>query len=298
MARKNEKSKKSSSYKSLIKLNQECKRLSDSSKYIICDGMVLSYQVINDSFEDDFDKARGVIIMIIDNKRYDALDEFKQYPLQINGDKLYQYNKNYEFEEIIDSDNDIILRYSNLEDDMDDYYKRISEYFESISLIFNQEELITLDNGDISVDVSVDRGIQKAKAINKFMSTNEINKISVIYDLSLKKIDLCNNKISVKSLDIINMISNSEVVGKYNLTSEEIIESINGSRPIRINIDLTNGLLYTTDLMKSVMINISNKTECISILVLHDTTTDFYYLNIRAIRDGNITCSIYKTFIV
>ena len=93
MARKNEKSKKSSSYKSLIKLNQECKGLSDSSKYIICDGMVLSYQVINDSFEDDFDKARGVIIMIIDNKRYDALDEFKQYPLQINGDKLYQYKK-------------------------------------------------------------------------------------------------------------------------------------------------------------------------------------------------------------
>lgn len=266
-------------YKSLIKINQIGKKLAPHSHYILSNGCLLSHtkQEMADII------ANPITIAFIDNKLLKGIDGLgNNIGILIDGDNLYKYSQEYEFENIEILENGIninFIYYSVNSSTYDDDFKKILKdkgfSDDDISLAAVNNYTSNMDIYDLYLKYKKTYEPKKEKTlISLFCEYAKTN--NFMYKKCEYAIDLLNNS---------NLLYDDDII-------QEVLDIITDAKQPKVKtFNLNNGKEIKIRLMKSIFNPISAKSIA-GIMILQ--YKNIYILVSRIIVSGITVFNIFR----
>lgn len=269
-------------YKALIKINQIGKKLSPDSIYILSNGLLLSYRKQTMSEVE----ANPISIASIDKSLYKKIDGLgDNIGIKIDGDKLYNFSKEYEFKNIDISNDGVLFNFI--------YFAVNNTKYEDTFKEILLEKGFSKDEIEYHSRLGFKNNMDMYDLYNKYRTKNEPKKEETTISL-LCKYAYIDNPIYKKCNKLIDHIYDADLLYCKNIESE-ILEIITASKqPVTKTFGLNNGNKIKLRLMKSLFNPISTKSNAeITILKNKDT----YYLIVHVLNSGIDVFNIYKVLV-
>lgn len=260
-------------YKTLLKVNQIGKKLSNTSEYILSNGIILGYskQEMSDT------EANPVSVGFIDKSLHKKLDGLGDHiGLLINGDDLYEHSKNDEFDSIEISKDSIIINFvhysvneSSYEENFKDLLRSKGYSDEDIEISYMSNYMNNIDIYDLFLKYKKDYVPVKEKSIIGF-------KCYFAYT---------NNYMYKKSENIISELTNSKLLYTENINRDILDIMLTSKQPVIRKCELMNGNNIKVRLMKSLFMPISSKNDA----YIHIFESSKRYLLITQIELTGVT---------
>ena len=266
-------------YSALKKINQIGKKMSNSGKYILVSGMMISIDT-NDRYDT---QPNGATITFIDPSILKKMDAIPMIGLEIDGTELYDQSKN-EFNKITCDLNGNVKVHFSADEFEDNSF--IHDFVNSMKNHGYDEELVkdaiirNFDNIETDIDI-YDKYI---KFKNSYSKENRVVDKCVV----MNKIDY-DNKILSKFNKIIDDIYSGKCVYHEDYSKESSEKILNSKKPISI---YNKEIGHTIRIMKSLF-KCTSSTSSISIKIIK--CDNWYYLILGVNNPGFDTISIYKS---
>ena len=265
-------------YKSLLKVNQIGKKLSPNSLYILTNGVMISYyeQEMSDT------EANHIGMAFLDNSLHKKLDGIgDNIGILIDGDKLYELSKNYDFDSISLTKHGININFIYYAVNESNYEERFKDILRAKK--FSEDEILIASNNDYKNNIDIYDLYLKYKKENK--PVEERSTISTTC-----KFITTDNYMYQKTHNIINEINNSELL-YYDDIQEEILNLVLNSRHAITLKFPVEGKDFKIRFMKSLFNPITSKSTS-SILIYKNSNR--YLLGIQINLTGMIVVKIYS----
>ena len=238
-------------YKNLLKINQVGKKMAPHSKYIISNGVLLAYnkQAMGDT------EANPVSIGFIDEKLYKKIEGIgDNIGIKINGDELYQFSKEYDFDSI--------------EYDNEKYCLKINFVYYSINNNSYEEKFKDIlrskgfkdDEIETSSMLNYTNNMDMYDLYLNYKKTTEPQKEKTVITLNYKSVDISNYMFN-KSNKVINTLSESELLYDEDIEREILDIIISNNQPVIRKLLLSNGETVKVRFMKSIFSPIASKND-------------------------------------
>lgn len=267
-------------YKNLLKINQVGKKMAPHSKYILSNGILISYnkQGMSDT------EANPVSIGIVDDKLLKGLYSIgNNIGIKINGDDLYKASQEYEFDSLELNEEAECLKinfiyYSINESSFEDNFKDILR-----SKGYKEEEI------EISSALNYTNNMDIYDLFLVYKKNYEPVKEKTIFEVICKFANDKNFMVK-KSEEIIDMIDRSVILYQEDEIDRDILDVIiSTNQPITMNVKLINNENFRIRIMKSIFSPIASKNSAgFKICKYHDMFILITKINLSGVTLFNI----------
>jgi hypothetical protein len=273
-------------YSALKKCNNIGKKLNKSSSYILINAMMLGW---NEQGMDETE-ANPLGVSFIETKLLEQLGALAYLGIMIDGNKLYQYDKTYEFSKF----------------QLTDKYLNIIYISDEIETLSDCQSVISSKFGKYALE----KGFTK-KDIEEGAYTEYMNSDIELYELYIKfkkglisntvrkeKIVKCriidsNNFILKKTNKVMSKLKSANVIYEKDIEPDLFNTVLNNNRPIVIKFN-NKGSKPIIRLMKSLFNTATTKSN-ISMKVVENE--DNSYLILYVGNTGFLTCLVYRVLL-
>lgn len=272
-------------FTALKKCNEIGKKMTQSSIYILINGMIIGYQ---DEFSRD-DKeeyaAHGLAISFIDEKICKDLDALCYIPLLINGTDIYRMNKEYDFDRFEIDDDYLYLIYKGLGADESDFVNDFIQFAKSKG--FDEHHIST------EIDCNFTNDIDLYEIYLNYKKTYQPKEKYMEFKINCEILKEENNIVK-KSNDIINLLSNTKLISEKNIDTDIYQRVLNSGKPTTLKFrDNDENEIFKLRLMKSLF-KTASTTSKIFIKLCKNINDDFYYVLLNIVNKGFHTVMIYR----
>lgn len=272
-------------FNALKKCNEIGKKMTQSSIYVLINGMIIAYQNKYDKDDKNEYVAYGVNISFIGDKLCKDLDALCYIPVIINGTDFYRMTKEYQFNRFEIDDDYLYIIYRGLFTDDSNFNNDFIElakskgYHES----YIQSEINNGFNNDIDlyeIYLNYKKTYKPKEQYKEFKIECKILKDS--------------NDIIDKSNDIISELELCEYITEKDMDSEIYQKIMNSGRPTVFKFrDNNDNEIFKIRLMKSLFKTASTSSN-INIKLLKNENNNFYYVLLNIINKEFHTVIIYR----
>lgn len=266
-------------YKALLKVNQIGKKISNNSKYILSNGIILGYskQIMSDT------EANPVSIGFIDKSILKNINDLGTGKgLLINGNTLYQYSKDYEFDSISEIDDGISINFIYYAVDDNAYIENFKDILRENK--FSEDEIKRAEPSNFTINMDMYDLFLNYKKNCKPVQQKTIVSIELKYVYTY-------NFMYKKAEEVINLLNNYNLVYKEDIEREILDIIIGNNQPVIRKFKLCNGEKIKIRLMKSIFSPIASKNNA-SISIYNDE--DDYVLCAKSECTGVSLFNIYR----
>lgn len=267
-------------FSTLKKCNQIGKKLSNNGVYLMVSGMMIGYS----EQQMDETEAQGLGISFIENKLLSKLDAIPYIGLKIDGNQLYQYSQEYDFEKFSISNEYLNIEFKATEATDEDFNNDFKK--DALKKGYNENSI------DIGISNNFSNDIDLYEFYLNYKKTYKPKVKILTKSVKCKIIDY-DNKILKKANSIISSLEKCTFLGYKELQPEIFDRMISSTQPVDMKIPIGDNKndSYPIRLMKSLFNTASTKSSCELRLVDADI---YKYLIIEITNSGFITCMIYK----
>lgn len=270
-------------FNALKKCNEIGKKMTQSSVYVLINGMIIAYQNKYDKDDKNDYVAYGVNISFASDKICKDLDALCYIPLVINGIDFYRMNKEYQFNRFEINDDYLFIIYRGLFTNNSDFNNDFIQIAKSKG--YHESYIQSEINNGFNNDIDLYEIYLKYKKTYK--PKEEYKEFKIKCKILKKENDIIN-----KSNDIISKLKSCEYVSEKKIDPEIYKKIMNSGRPTVFKFrDDDDNEIFKIRLMKSLF-KTASTTSNVNIKLLKNK--EFYYILLNIINKEFHTVIIYK----